>query len=1857
MKSQSIWSSSVLTVLAALALTPGAQGQTPTLSTNTLNFSMPQGISCPASQSVTLTAPAGATTTPGSQGALDASGTGGGWLFIQNLGGVGAGFSGQINVSIGGNCSSLVQGNYSKTITYQAAGFTGSAVLTVNLQVIGSGPTLTASPATLAFGAVQGGANPAPQQIVTGISSGTAGPYTAAVLPGAAWLTITSGAAGTVGGTITAMATLGALTSAQSPLSGTIRITSAGAGNSPLDVPVTFTISPVGSTVLQAAPSSLTFNYTIGGVVPPVQLSNLTVSSGGGVYSVTPVYNTAVTGWLQALSSNSTASGNTPDNISVSVFPTSLAAGSYSANARVTYGGTPAAGNSPFDIPVTLNVLAANPTTVTANPATLTFFATPGGSAAAQPVSISTTGAAQTWTAVASQPWITLSATMGSTGTSLNIGVTAAPASNATGTVTLTNSVGPPTVINVSVNVNAAAQLVASPSAVNFSTPLGINPAAVGISLSPSIVGGITSAFVTATSSPTWLIVTPVNNIIIPNTLTVSANVAGLAAGPYSGSITITGAFPNSPVVIPVSLVVGAGGGGGSGGTLVVAPTTLNFQASPTTVSGQQFVHVDSNNGVATNFSVGIAYSSGTNWLSVSPTNATTPFDLTVSVPLATLPPLGTYSATVTLTTMVSGFPQTATFTVGLNVQTAAQLLSNPGSVSLLGTAGGTSVQQFVSLGTTNAGTPVTTFTATPSIITGSNWLTATPSGAAILVTLNPAGLTAGTYSGSINVVAAGFAANLTIPVTFTVSGPGGGGGGGTATLAASASPLVFFTNPGISPAGQTITISSSLGTIPFNAFASVISPAGGSWLSVGQSASTTPGSLTVSVNPAGLGIGLYQGTITVSSSSAANSLMIPVTLNVTSSQLLTASPSSLTFSFPVNTTTPQAQVVSVNVSSGAQVSFTPQASSAGNWLSVSTSFGTTPSALVITANPTGLTSGTYSGTLNIISGGIVNSPLSIPVSLTITGTGSAQLTSTPSSLIFYAQPGAVPPPNQNLTISTTGSALSYTATATAQSGGQSWLVIPSPQSGTTPSSFSVGVNPVGLGLGSYTGTVAIASGGATNSPLNVQVTLVVTNDPLLLTSNESLTFSFQTGQNAPVPRLTVVRTSTGTAVNFNATATTTTGTGWLTVTSGGTTPGGFVTTVNPAGLAPGTYTGNIAVAAAGLANSPKNIPVTLNVSGTPLLRVNPSSLQFNAQQFGNPPAPQTVAATSTGDPINVSVSAQATGGLSWLTATLNQTTTPATINVSANPLNLFTGTYTGTVTVTSSSAGNNPMMIPVTLTVATTPLLNLTPSALTFNATAGSSPVAQTIQVASTSNILTFAASSAIVTGTTNWLVVSPQAGSTPGSVSVSVNPAGLTDGNYFGIVTVTSPGIMNSPQTVPIQLTVSNTNALVVSPLLLTFTQVQGGTPPPAQTVQVNSGGPVFSYSTSVTTTTGGNWLTVSPTSGITPSAFQVSVNGASLSPGTYTGTIILTASGAGNSPLPITVILNVQSGVVLAASPAQVAFTSNAGGPNPASQSVAISSTGVSTAFTAMATSAGNWLTVSPATGSTPSSIQISANIAGLTAGSYSGTVTIGSGSSAPLSIPVTLTLSAAPPLQVAGVSNGASFLPTAVAPGQILSLFGTGLGPTQLAVFQLVNGMVPRELAGTRVLFDGIAAPILAAVNGQINLVVPYQLAGRISTRLQVERNGQLSSAVDLRVQETAPGLFSANSSGQGQAAVANQDGSLNSAANPAARGSFIVLYATGAGQTNPGGVDGGVPSAAPLPIPVAPITVRINGVAIPAANVAYNGAAPGFVSGLIQINVRITDDAPIGNAVPITVEYGAGINAVSSQGGLTIAIRQ
>jgi uncharacterized protein (TIGR03437 family) len=196
---------------------------------------------------------------------------------------------------------------------------------------------------------------------------------------------------------------------------------------------------------------------------------------------------------------------------------------------------------------------------------------------------------------------------------------------------------------------------------------------------------------------------------------------------------------------------------------------------------------------------------------------------------------------------------------------------------------------------------------------------------------------------------------------------------------------------------------------------------------------------------------------------------------------------------------------------------------------------------------------------------------------------------------------------------------------------------------------------------------------------------------------------------------------------------------------------------------------------------------------------------------------------------------------------------------------------------------------------------------------------------------------------------------------------------------------------------------------------------------------------------------------------------------------------------------------------------------------------------------------------------------------------------------------------------------------ISPGEIVTIFGSGLGPSPGVGFQLVNGQAPTSLGGTQVLVDGEPAPILYSSYGQVNLIIPYSLTIGTKPSIQVVSNEMPANTLSsLEAQAAGITIFQLN----GTAAALNQDGTINSAQNPARPGSTVALFGTGGGQTNPASVAGEItpPELRPL---IAKTQIYVDTNSLPAVqlSIEYAGAAPELLSGVTQVNVTLPEVIP------------------------------
>lgn len=248
-----------------------------------------------------------------------------------------------------------------------------------------------------------------------------------------------------------------------------------------------------------------------------------------------------------------------------------------------------------------------------------------------------------------------------------------------------------------------------------------------------------------------------------------------------------------------------------------------------------------------------------------------------------------------------------------------------------------------------------------------------------------------------------------------------------------------------------------------------------------------------------------------------------------------------------------------------------------------------------------------------------------------------------------------------------------------------------------------------------------------------------------------------------------------------------------------------------------------------------------------------------------------------------------------------------------------------------------------------------------------------------------------------------------------------------------------------------------------------------------------------------------------------------------------------------------------------------------------------------------------------------------------------------------VPHGLLGSLAPPSVVLSVLNGASSQSGPIAPGEVAIVTGVGMGPVPVASATIPGPgqTVGTTVSGASVTVNGHAAPVLYAEASQVGFVVPYEISGSSSAAIVVTYQGQALPTLNATVAFTAPGVFTQAKTGAGAATALNQDGTLNTAANPAPAGTVVLLFVTGDGPKNPPGQDGLVTSDI-LRTPVLPVSLTIGG---QAATILYAGTTPGFVEGVSLVEAVI----PAGTASgPAAVVFTA--NGVSSLATASISVK-
>ncbi len=761
----------------------------------------------------------------------------------------------------------------------------------------------------------------------------------------------------------------------------------------------------------------------------------------------------------------------------------------------------------------------------------------------------------------------------------------------------------------------------------------------------------------------------------------------------------------------------------------------------------------------------------------------------------------------------------------------------------------------------------------------------------------------------------------------------------------------------------------------------------------------------------------------------------------------------------------------------------------------------------------------------------------------------------------------------------------------------------------------------------------------------------------------------------APVRVEPVLVRSAVEAMTLSASAVTNRGGDWLSIDpKSGSTPRLLRLTADPVNLAPGTYQGIVAVKVP-LGNPPeRRLRLLFSVTPPlpPELAVDATGFSFTFAAGGQPQSQAFLVLNRGSGGLAFSIEAQTNLGGGWLTVSpqtgIARPGAPAQITVTANPRGLTAGTYTGRVLVKGGAAGE--IAIPVTMTVsATDRIILLSQTGMSFTVVEDGGLVApQSFGVLNLGRgPMSWSAKVTTLEGGA-WLAASPangtsEAGGVTPFVNVSIRQAGLVPKTYYGLIEVSAEGAANSPQPITVALEVLPRDAdpgasLGTNELL--FSGVGGQGSPGSQDVLLyNVTAQPKSFRAVASTNDGGNWLRILPSTATLdpakPTRLVAQPIADGLGAGVYRGQVSLQFSDGRVSTVEVVFVVaeaapaaSAVRALVSGCTPSRLVpvvptlpegFSVSGGWPvalrvnvsddcgNPMEEgtvAVVFNNGDPQLFLEAMKSGQGRWDGTWETNSMRLSDVTLRVEASQPSLG-ISGVKEVTGG---------LRSVRTAPALPAAGVTTGASFQNfKPFAPGGLISLFGLQLSEGTANAESLP---LPNVLAGTTVLIDNTPVPLLFTSNGQVNAVIPLNLAENTQHRLYVRRGLTYSYPVPIDLGPAQPEIFKASAEGsQGHvykfipgAAALRAD-----ALNPVTAGDVIIIYCTGLGKVDPPVEAGQAAPENPLSRTVLPVTLRVGGVP---ANVFFAGLAPGF-SGLYQINAFVPALPATGDAVPVVVE--------------------
>ncbi len=447
-------------------------------------------------------------------------------------------------------------------------------------------------------------------------------------------------------------------------------------------------------------------------------------------------------------------------------------------------------------------------------------------------------------------------------------------------------------------------------------------------------------------------------------------------------------------------------------------------------------------------------------------------------------------------------------------------------------------------------------------------------------------------------------------------------------------------------------------------------------------------------------------------------------------------------------------------------------------------------------------------------------------------------------------------------------------------------------------------VNLSGKGSGTYYYRVQATQGQIGPGGWSNTQTVTVDRKPAIGLQYTKLSFSGQQAGEQPAPqKMKITNEGDGTAFDWTATV----DSNWISVSpKSGTTPSEMTVSVSTAGKAVGNHYGTITVSAEATANSPQKLEVELIVTPrSPLICLSDSLINFEEQDGGPDPDTKKFTITNAG---GGTLRWNASADSNWISISRQNGVDSSEVIVTVSPAGKTTGKYRGKITVTAEGATNSPQQLAVELVVFPRyPLIGLSESVIDFEGQQGGvDPESHQFTITNDGGgILKWTASA-----DSGWLSIFPDTGTAAAVVKVTVSTAGKTAGNYSGAITVKSAEAANSPRTVRVNLNIAPPSPVIsLSPTVFSFFSRQGRPDPPEQILRIeNKLGGTMLWKAQADS----SWLIVLPLNGQAPHDVTVSVRTAGLKVNSYSGKIVVSATGAANNPQETIVTLQVNPAV---------------------------------------------------------------------------------------------------------------------------------------------------------------------------------------------------------------------------------------------------------------------------------------------------------------------------------------------------------